>query len=143
MEDELQSLKESGVDVIVSLLEKNEADELGLKQEKKFSEKHDLTFISFPIEDRNIPSSKWDFLELIEKLSVYLSQGKNLGVHCRQSVGRSSLIVLSLLIASGVDINSAIQNVGDARGCVVPETKGQIDWLRSIVPNLEGLAVHS
>lgn len=129
LEDEIETLKESAFDVLVSLLEKEEADELGLNQEKNLAEKHGLTFISFPIVDRSVPSSKEDTLKLIDRLSQYLTDGKNVAIHCRQSVGRSSLISASLLISAGFDIESALQRVGTARGCVVPETKEQKEWL--------------
>jgi protein-tyrosine phosphatase len=136
LEDEIHALRQEGFDVIVSLLTKDEADELGLAQEAKISAMNEIEFISFPIEDLSIPSSKWDFLELAKKLSVYLSQGKNVAVHCRQSVGRSSLIAASLLILSGLNVESALERVGKARGCVVPETEEQKKWLSSFSSEL-------
>jgi len=129
LDDELQVLRQTGFDVVVSLLEKDEAKELGLSQEEKLCVINGLSFISFPIVDRSVPTSKTDFLKLITKLSEYLNNGKNVGVRCRQSVGRSSLIAISLLMASGIEIDDAIHCVGNSRGCEVPETKEQFEWL--------------
>jgi len=129
LEDEIQGLRQTGFDVVVSLLEVEEAKELGLSQEEQFCSTNGLSFISFPIADRSIPASKLNFLELISELSQHLKTGKNVGAHCRQSVGRSSLIAISLLIISGIEVGDAIHHVSKARGCEVPETKEQFEWL--------------
>ena len=48
---------------------------------------------------------------------------------------------MGLLIASGLKPEIAIQNVGEARGCSVPETQEQKDWLMKTALELPTLVV--
>lgn len=129
LEDEVAAWKETGLDVIVSLLEADEAADLGLQQEGELSRKAGMEFISFPIVDRNIPASGIETLALLQRLLRLLAGGKNVGVHCRQGIGRSALIASSLLVLSGLPPELAFQRVGTARGCSVPETSEQREWV--------------
>ena len=56
LEDEARSLRESGLDVVVSLLEE-EAEQLGLLAEREATEAQRIHFLSFPIADRGVPAS--------------------------------------------------------------------------------------
>ena len=53
----------------------------------------------------------------------------NVGIHCRQGIGRSAVVAACLLIFSGVDPESAFQHISAARACVVPETATQREWV--------------
>lgn len=132
LEDEVAAWASAGLDVIVSLLEEDEAAELGLSQEGELCRVAGLSFISFPVVDRSIPASQKDALALAYKLGKLLKQGKNIGIHCRQSVGRASLLAASVLIGLGVEPQDALQRIGDARGCEVPETPQQLEWLLAL-----------
>lgn len=55
LEDEIRSLRTMGVDTVVSLLECEEVQELDIEGEKAFCEAIGISFLSFPIPDRNIP----------------------------------------------------------------------------------------
>lgn len=39
------------------------------------------------------------------------------------------MVAIGLLVLTGIDVEAAIQCVSEARGCSVPETKQQHDWL--------------
>lgn len=132
LEDEVAAWKEAGLDVIVSLLEADEAADLDLRQEGKLTRGAGLEFISFPIIDRNIPASRKETLALLQLLLGRLTDGKSVGVHCRQGIGRSALVASSLLVLSGLTPEQAFQRVGAARGCVVPETSEQREWVRAV-----------
>lgn len=132
LEDEIAAWANAGLDVIVSLLEEDEAAELGLSQESELCRVAGLSFISFPIVDRSIPASRPDVLALADKLGKLLKQGKNIGIHCRQSVGRASLLAASVLIGLGAEPHDALRQIGDARGCEVPETPQQLEWLLAL-----------
>jgi protein-tyrosine phosphatase len=67
-----------------------------------------------------------EFLQAIEK---ELHAGRSMGIHCRQSVGRSSMIALALLMSGGYSLGAALEAVRIARGLPVPETGGQLAWL--------------
>lgn len=127
--DEARALRQAGVDVLVSLLERNESEQLGLADEAGTAEANGLRFIPFPIPDRDVPASTMDSLALISNLGRALEAGSNVAVHCRQSVGRAGLIAAAVLAASGLDPERAIVIVSQTRGETVPETPEQRAWL--------------
>jgi len=129
LEDEIDGWRGQGVDVVVSLLTQSENDELKLKDEATFSKLRGIRFLSFPIEDRGVPPSSAKVEQLVSQLGHEIQQGKNVAVHCRQGIGRSSLISAALLISSGEDVEQALQAIGKARGLEVPETVEQRKWL--------------
>jgi len=57
LEDEIRSLRELGVDVVISLLEIHESHELGIEREEACCEDAGISFLWFPIRDRNVASS--------------------------------------------------------------------------------------
>ena len=140
LEDEIQTWRESGVDIVVSLLTREEQTELNLADEEAMCRASGIEFISFPIVDRGIPFSYAAFLDLMSNLSEQLANEKNIAIHCRQGIGRAALIAICLLILSGIEVGAAIERVGAARGCSVPETPEQrrwiIDFARSLAAGL-------
>ena len=136
LEDEILSFKQSGIDVIVSLIEKQEEIDLGLEPEKEVAEANGLLFFSFPIVDRNVPTSKEKTLEFLLKLERLLKIGKNIGIHCRQSVGRSALIAAGLFSLFGISPENAFQQLSIARGLPMPETEEQKEWIEEFAAEL-------
>jgi protein-tyrosine phosphatase len=132
LEDEVESLKMSGVDLIVSLLEYDKINELGLVEEQAFCEANGIEFINFPIRDRSVPASRKVFLELATRLATCVAEGKSVVVHCRQGVGRSSLLAACVLCLHGSSADEAFEEIQDARGCAVPDTEEQREWLKAI-----------
>ena len=129
LEDEVRGWREAGLDVIVSLLTADEIDDLGLNQEASYCKTHEVQFLEFPIPDLGVPASREAALEFLGKLNSALGAGKSVGLHCRQGIGRSGLIATCLLVLSGLDPEIAFQGVSAARGCPVPETSEQRDWV--------------
>ncbi len=126
--DDLDSLQKAGIDVI-SALTANEVDELGLADEALHCLALGIEFFSFPIEDRGVPDCIEAYCDLIRLLSERLNEGKSVAVHCRGGIGRSSIIVASLLIARGLTVESAFCEIETARGCGVPDTPDQRKWV--------------
>lgn len=120
----------------MSLLETNEVGSFKLNQEAEFCESTGIAFFSFPIADRRVPVSKIDLLDLLNKLKPLLVQGKNIGIHCRQSIGRSALLAAALMVLFGIDPNTAFEQLGEARGLEVPETEEQRKWLENFAKEL-------
>ena len=100
-----------------------------MKDEAGFSKAKGIRFFSFPIEDRGIPTSSAKVEQLVAQLGSEIQQGKNVAVHCRQGIGRSSLISAALLISAGEDIEQTLKAISKARGLEVPETTEQRRWL--------------
>jgi protein-tyrosine phosphatase len=136
LEDEIQSWRRSGVDVVVSLLTREEQTELNLPDEESLCRANGIAFVSFPIVDRSVPSSTEAFSEQVSKLAEQLANGKNVAVHCRQGIGRAALVAICVLILSGLEPAAAIERVGTARGCSVPETLEQRRWITNFAKSL-------
>jgi protein-tyrosine phosphatase len=126
---EADQMKRAGVDVLVSLLPVEEASELGLSAEAAACHAAGILFYSFPIPDRETPSSTALFSEFIERLRQEAYVGRSIAVHCRASIGRSSLLLAALLCLEGFTPRDAFQRLSLARGLQVPDTLEQILWV--------------
>ena len=102
---------------------------MGLREERQCCQNYGLEFLSFPIEDRSVPASFSEFDGLLNSVTDYLRNGKAVGVHCRAGIGRSSMIVASALIRDGLSVDSAFRAIEEARGCSVPDTAEQRQWV--------------
>ena len=129
LSDELQRYKRSGVEVLVSLLELNEATWLGLKDEGPLAEAAGMHFLSYPILDVHVPSNVASFRKFVTGLADRLRAGERIGVHCRGSIGRSTITAACTLIHLGWKAKEALRAIQCARGCEVPDTAEQLRWI--------------
>jgi protein-tyrosine phosphatase len=129
--DDLATLRADGVDVLVSFLEDDEAAELGLSEERKLAEQAGMEFISYPIPDRNVPEDLGSFRELVHRLADAVRAGRKVGAHCRGCIGRSTVLIASVMIALGADSETALLQIERARGLPVPDTMEQQRWILS------------
>ena len=132
LEDEVNAWRRDGLDVVVSLLERDEADQLELRLEGDIAKSKNVQFISFPIPDRGVPISTKNAISFLREIAAKLEDGRNVAIHCRQSVGRSGLIAAGLLVTSGMGVDKAIEAVSTARGQVIPETPAQLQWIKQL-----------
>jgi protein-tyrosine phosphatase len=130
--DELASFQSSGVDVVVSLLADDEITELDLQHEPTLCDDIGLTFISYPIADRNVPTSLDDFFAFTQQLHDYLCHDRAVAIHCRMGIGRSSLVAACLLVKSGLSATDAFDSISQDRGIDVPDTNAQIEWVKTM-----------
>ena len=142
LEDEVRSWRQNGIDIVLSLLTAEEVADLQLAEEAELSQRHGVRFLSFPIADRGVPASRQATMELVRTLEKALAEGKNLAIHCRQGIGRSALLAACLLIMTGVDPDTAFQRLSAARGCAVPETAEQREWVRQFAQELPAPVPH-
>ncbi len=129
LEDELDQMKRAGIDALVSMLQIDEATELGLSLEAELREARGIVFRSFPIPDRETPPSSASFSQFIEDLRADAHAGRSVAVHCRASIGRSSLLLAALLTAEGFGPDDAFRRLTVARGLQVPDTADQVRWV--------------
>ena len=129
LSDEVRDWKSAGIDVVVSTLTSDEIAELDLVQEAALCQAYGLEYTAFPFADRGVPPSVRATADLLHQLEGKLVDGKSIGIHCRQGIGRSALLAACLLVLAGVDHETALQCVGAARGCAVPETAEQHEWV--------------
>ena len=136
LEDEVRSLRDSQVNVVVSLLEESEINELDLSQEPEFCALSGIDYLNYPITDRGVPRSEENTLIFCRRLAELLEEGKNIVIHCRQGVGRSSIIAAAVKILRGVSAATIFEEIGAVRGCSVPDTHEQRDWLMSLAAKI-------
>ena len=136
LRDDLSAMKAAGIDIVVSLLQPDEAFNLGLADEQDLAQKAGLEFISFPITDRATPENRHNFCELISRLAKSIEGGKHIGVHCRGCIGRSTVVTASVLIQLGWNPVSALLLIEDARGVPIPDTEAQRRWIFQFTPSL-------
>jgi protein-tyrosine phosphatase len=129
LDDEVRSLRRAGVDVLACLLTGEEMAELGLAGEADSCASAGVEFLHFPIPDRGVPTSSRDTLAVVRALAGRLGEGKAVAVHCRQGVGRSALVAACVLARLGDTPEAAFERVARARGCPVPDTPGQREWV--------------
>jgi protein-tyrosine phosphatase len=134
--DEIASWRRKGIDAILSLLTPEEEKELDLVAEAKDAHEQGLRFVSLPIADRSVPASEPALEATLESIESKLTAGKAVLVHCRQGIGRSSLIAALLLIRQGLDVDTALQKISQVRGVPVPETDEQRRWIEHRVPSV-------
>jgi protein-tyrosine phosphatase len=132
LEDEVSGWRRAGLDIVISLLEKDEAAQLELDHEADVAKSKGIEFVSFPIPDRGVPASTREALVLLTKTVAALEEGKSVAVHCRQGIGRSGMLAAGLLVTSGVAPDNAIGVVSAARGLTIPETPAQLDWIKHL-----------
>jgi protein-tyrosine phosphatase len=131
IEDEFSGLRKLGVTHVVSLLESDEAHEVGLRDEKSLCEKNGICFTSFPIQDRGLPN-KQKAIELIQLLYSDIMAGGHVVIHCRAGIGRTGIIAGGVLLQMGYSDVDALKLISAKRGVSVPDTDEQEQWLGAL-----------
>ncbi len=129
LEDELRAIRQANVNVLVSMLTSEERTELGLQREAALSSKIGLDFRSFPICDRETPTSVVEMRRFVTQLRREMDEGKTVATHCRASIGRSSLVLACLLVDEGWGVEEAFAQLSASRGTRVPDTEAQVQWV--------------
>lgn len=134
LEDEIARWRGAGVGIVVSLLEAEEIEDLGLGDEGAICREDGIAFRSFPIPDRGVPSDRDDTDLLIREIVARCEAGDGVAIHCRAGIGRSSLIAALVLRSAGLEADQAFALISEARGLRVPDTDGQVEWVGTARP---------
>jgi protein-tyrosine phosphatase len=129
LRDELLVMKRAGIGTLVSLLEEHEAHLLGLSEEGHLAGQAGLHFLSFPLPDAHLPQDRASFKAFAGRLADRLRAGEAVGIHCRGSIGRSTVAAACALIHLGWTPHAALAAITTVRGVTVPETQEQEDWI--------------
>lgn len=129
LDDEISGWRAEGVEIVVSLLERDEVSELGLQREPVLCREQGMAFLSFPIPDRGVPDSLRDAVVLARRLVREINEGRAIAIHCRAGIGRSALMAACALVCLGAGPTMALEAIGRARGVSVPDTEGQVLWV--------------
>jgi protein-tyrosine phosphatase len=126
---QLKSLRADGLDILVSLLQTEEAIRLGLAWEANVAADEGLAFHNLPTDDFGVPASFEAAGALIGTIAADVDAGRAVGVHCFAGRGRSPLFACCVLVRLGMDPEAAIEAVSTARGRRIPETEAQRQWI--------------
>ena len=137
LDDELKQAKADGVDVVVSLLEDEEAKEIGVEDEAGAASRAGVEFWRFPIADRDLPADEAAAVEFARKVWARVSAKGSVVIHCRMGIGRSSVMAALALVVGGVPVARAWQQLSMAREMVVPDTFEQKVWVDRVAKRLE------
>ena|SRR5215813_4341028 len=135
---DLADWRSADISSVVSLLTPEENQELGLGEEGSGTKEQGMTFRRFPIPDLAVPASEAKLVRLLEDVDHDLSNGRNVLIHCRQGIGRTGLVAISLLVTKGMSPGAAVDVVSAARGLPVPETDEQRRWIDRFAATLAG-----
>ncbi|MGA8530119.1 MAG: hypothetical protein WB622_10415 [Acidobacteriaceae bacterium] len=131
---DLQLVRDEGVHVLVSLLTREDNEDLGLADEGSTAERLGIRFISYPIMDRETPADLASFRKLVTELRDLARSGHRIGAHCRGCIGRATVLLASVMIALGWDAEVALRVIEKARGFPVPDTAAQLEWILDFEP---------
>tara|TARA_B110000211_G_C14045815_1_gene538878 strand:- start:67 stop:537 length:471 start_codon:yes stop_codon:yes gene_type:complete len=128
LEDDIKKLSFTNTSTVVSLLERNEEEELDILREKEYCLKYDIEFISFPIKDRGLPIDRNSFNDLANLLYQKIIEGEKVVIHCRMGIGRTSVLVATVLLIDEPDNNNVFDFLSGVRTLKVPDTEQQVKW---------------
>jgi protein-tyrosine phosphatase len=129
LKEDIQDWQKAGINTVVSVLTTSEIYELELTQESSTCQQYDLNYLSFPIPDRGCPTLDNTTIQMIHLLQNTIKKGSNLGIHCRAGIGRSALMIAAILSLFSKETEYIWQCISKARGCRVPDTEEQKEWL--------------
>lgn len=128
---DMVAMREAGIDILVSALPHPEAHGLSLADEGHHAEAAGIEFVHFPVPNLLTPPLE-TAAPLFKRLAEEVRGGKTVAAHCYGGVGRSPLIVASVLTLLGEDPEETWDRIIVARGREVPDTSIQRRWVTSL-----------
>lgn len=132
LEGDVRLLKSEGIDILVSLLTPEEAREVELEHERAACASAGISFVNFPMPEGQVPSSRLGLLTFAQFLHRRASEGLSVGVHCRACIGRSAVLLATVLRLEGFSAKDALARISTARGLRVPHTAEQARWVAGL-----------
>lgn len=137
LEDQVAGWRKAGVDVVVSMMEADEAEDLGLGRQGQACATAGIEFIRCPVPDHGIPPDHEAVMKAVDQALAHLAAGRTVVAHCFAGIGRSPLFVAGILVRHGLDPETAWQRITVARGHPLPDTDQQWSWVHDLA-NLPG-----
>jgi len=131
--DEMAAWRRAGVDVVVSLLQADEARRLELRDESAACRAAGMAFRSLPIVDHGLPASAKEVDAFVAELADVLRQGHAVAIHCFAGIGRTGMVAACVLHRLGVPAPELFHRLSRARGISMPDTAAQADWVERFV----------
>ncbi len=128
--ESLETLKQAGAVVLVTLMSDAELEENGVGQLGIEAEQHGLEWFQLPIEDDQAPDERFEtrLSEIRDQLNAVLASNRALAIHCKGGSGRTGLFAARLLIESGMPRSEAIKWVQELRPRAI-QKPAHIDYI--------------
>lgn len=126
-----------GIDVLLSLIEDRELEELQIPDLVEQAEKVGIRVIRFPIADMSVPEDLGAFAAVVRDVLDELDSGKHVAVHCKGGLGRAgTAAACTSIIASDLMLG-----IDEAMELVRKTRKGAIenDMQESFVADFQSL----
>jgi protein-tyrosine phosphatase len=130
--DDIAAYRAMGMDKVISLMMRDEMEELGLADEAEHCRNHGMEFLQHPIPDRGLPDQH-AFAALTQGILGELQAGKAVGSHCRGGIGRAGMLACCILTLHGLPAEEALALVSKARRVAVPDTDAQAAFIRGVL----------
>jgi protein-tyrosine phosphatase len=128
LRDDMAALRRAGVDTLVSALVDEELRHTWLEFEAAAAEEAGIRFLRLPVANLGTPPLP-GALGALHGLATEVEAGRFVAAHCFASVGRSPLIVASVMVLLGADPAFAWEELELCRGRQVPDTLEQREWV--------------
>jgi protein-tyrosine phosphatase len=135
LELDLDRMRETyGIEVVVTLLEDEEMEWMGIGDLGGQVERRGMEWLWFPIEDLGVPPGEQflEFLGFAGGVIERLEAGRGVAVHCRGGLGRAGMVGACLLGLKGIEAREAIRCVRRARGESAVEMPGQEEYVEEV-----------
>ena len=110
-------------DILVTLLEKHELEDIQISELQILAEAQGVKSIWFPIKDRSIPISINKFIDLIKNIIEEVEKGQIIVIHCKAGLGRTGMVTACCLVALGYSPNDATKTVRKTRQYTIETTE--------------------
>ena len=128
LKKDLMKIKKSGYDIVVSLIEAEEFEELQVEGLRDgLVEELGMSWHWAPIADFSTPHQSVN--AKLNEILILIEEGKSVFVHCKGGLGRAGLVSAWILTHLGRTSFEAIREVREVRSPSAIETNAQEKWV--------------
>ncbi len=126
---DLRVIRDSGVEIMVVLVRQIELLSMGVIELFVRAEQLGIKTLHFPVQDKWVPESMTEVVQLVDKMVDFVRQGKKITVFCNGGKGRTGMVVVATMVALGMSVDDAIYEVRRRRAGMI-RNPAQIIYLR-------------
>ena len=115
LENLLIEYKQRRVKLVVTLLDFNEIEDLGIISFSTFLMDNGFNWIHCPIRDRSTCSDQKRIRTLLQDIKEVLKPSNSVLIHCHAGLGRTGLLAATFLVSMGLPAESAIKTIRETR----------------------------